>query len=109
MSGHHHTVESPLGPSSVASVVVDIGGDVGALVVYVPESLAGHELEVRAVGTAWRGAHTAVRERRVGDAPVWAACFGALAIGRYEVRVRDHATGALEVAVCGGRVTEARW
>src|SRR6185369_9072671 len=92
MSGHHHFTETPMGPSSVASVVVDIGGEVGAAVVYVPEALAGHELEVRAVGTEWTGTHTAVRERRAGDAPVWAACFGALAIGRYEVRVRDHGT-----------------
>ena len=109
MSSHHHAPEMTLGPSSVASVVVDIGGEVGAAVVYVPKSLAGHELEVRAVGTEWTGTHTAVRERLVADARVWAACFGALAIGRYEVRVRDHGTRALELAVRGGEVTEARW
>jgi hypothetical protein len=109
MSSHHHAPETALGPSSVASVVVDIGGEVGAAVVYVPESLAGHELELRAVGTEWTGTHTAVRKRLVANAPVWAACFGALAIGRYEVRVRDHGSRALELAVHGGEVTEARW
>jgi hypothetical protein len=110
---HHHDVherdEAPLGPSATASVVADIGGDVGAAVVYVPATLAGHELEVRAVGTEWTGAHTGIRERRVGDAPVWAAFFGSLAAGRYEVRVRGHGARALELAVRGGEVAEARW
>ena len=106
---HHHAPEAPLGPSPAASVVVDIGGEVGAAVVYVPGALAGHELEIRGVGTEWTGTHTAVRERLVGDAPVWAACFGALGAGRYEVRVRGHGTRAVELAVRGGEVTEADW
>jgi len=110
VSGHgHHQAEVPLGPSAAASVVADIGGDVGAAVVYVPVALAGHELEVRAVGTDWTGAHTGIRERRLGAAPVWAAFFGSLAAGRYEVRVRGHASRALELAVRGGEVVEARW
>jgi hypothetical protein len=110
MSGHgHHHDEVPLGPSATASVLADIGGDVGAAVVYVPAALAGHELEVRAVGTDWTGAHTGIRERHVGDAPVWAAFFGSLTAGRYEVRVRGHASRALELAVRGGEVVEARW
>jgi len=106
---HHDHGEAPSGPSAAASVVADIGGDVGAAVVYVPAALAGHELEVRAVGTDWTGAHTGIRERRVGDAPVWAAFFGSLAAGRYEVRVRGHGVRALELAVRGGEVAEARW
>jgi hypothetical protein len=110
MSGHgHHHVEELAGPSATASVVADIGGDVGAAVVYVPAALAGHELEVRAVGTDWTGAHTGIRERHVGDTPVWAAFFGSLTAGRYEVRVRGHASRAVELAVRGGEVVEARW
>ena len=110
---HHHDVherdDAPLGPSATASVVADIGGDVGAAVVYVPATLAGHELEVRAVGTEWTGAHTGIRERRVADAPVWAAFFGSLTAGRYELRIRDHDSQTVAVEVRGGGVAEARW
>jgi hypothetical protein len=106
---HDHALETPLAATSAASVVIDIGADVGAAVVYVPASLAGHEMEVRAVETDWTGTHTDVRERHVGDSPVCAAFFASLTAGRYEVRVRDHATRALELVVRGGEVTEAHW
>ncbi|MFI5046157.1 MAG: phospholipase [Acidimicrobiia bacterium] len=105
---HVHVTEAPLGPSSGASVVADIGGDVGAGVLYVPETLAGHEMEIRRCGGAWDGTHTGVRER-IGESAVWAAFFGSLAAGQYEVRVRDHGSRAIELEVRGGEVTEARW
>jgi hypothetical protein len=106
---HHHAIEESLGASSAASVIADIGGNVGAAVLYVPEGLAGHEIEVRSVGSAWDGTHVGVRERRIGSAAVWAAFFGSLAAGRYELRVRDDDTRAVDVEVCGGGVAEARW
>jgi hypothetical protein len=106
---HVHAPEAVLGPSSVASVVAEIGGGIGAAVLYVPASLAEHEIEVRAVGRDWDGTHTGVRERLAGDERVWAAFFGSLVAGRYEVRVRDHATRVVELTVRGAEVTEARW
>ena len=106
---HHHAIEEPLGASSPASVIADIGGDVGAAVLYVPEHLAGHEIEIRPLGRGWDGTHVDVRERRLGTAPVWAAFFGSLTAGRYELRVRDDDTHAVDVEVRGGGVAEARW
>ena len=106
---HVRTAEAPLGPSSTASVIADIGGDVGAGVLYVPATLAGHEIEIRAVGSDWDGTHTGIRERRIGDSAVWAAFFGSLAAGHYELRVRDHGARAVELEIRGGEVTEARW
>ena len=35
------------------SVLLDIGGEVGAAAVHVPASLAGAELEIRPVGEPW--------------------------------------------------------
>ena len=105
---HHHAVDEP-GASSAASVVADIGGDVGAAVLYVPEGLAGHEIEIRAAGSSWDGTHVGVRERHIGSAPVWAAFFGSLRAGRYELRIRDHDSRSVEVEVHGGGVAEARW
>jgi hypothetical protein len=106
---HPHDTEVPHGPSGPASVMADVGGDVGAAVLYVPGTLAGLEIEIRPVGSPWNGAHTAVRERRLGDSVIWAAFFGSLAAGRYEVRVRGDGERDLELEVRGGHVAEATW
>jgi hypothetical protein len=106
---HHHDSEAALGPSGPATVMTDIGGDQGAAVLYVPEELAGLEIEIRSVGEPWDGTHTAVRERDLGASVIWAAFFGSLAAGCYEVRVKgDHERGR-ELRVEGGHVAEATW
>jgi hypothetical protein len=107
--GHDHASETAHGPTGAATVLTDIGGDVGAAVVYVPEHLAGLEIEIRAVGAEWDGTHTGVRERHVGGAVLHAGFFGTLHAGRYEVRLRDDDARAVPIEVCGGAVTEARW
>jgi hypothetical protein len=106
---HQHDREDALGPSSQASVMTDIGGDRGAAVLYVPEELAGLEIEIRPVGAPWDGTHTAVRERHLGASVIWAAFFGSLAAGRYEVRVKGDQERDFELLVEGGHVTEATW
>jgi hypothetical protein len=106
---HHHDSEAALGPSAPASVMTDIGGDRGAAVLYVPEQLAGLEIEIRPVGEPWDGTHTGVRERHVGASVIWAAFFGSLAAGCYEVRVKGDRERDLELLVEGGHVTEATW
>jgi hypothetical protein len=109
MIHHHHDENATLGPSESASVMTDIGGDRGAAVLYVPEQLAGLEIEIRPVGQPWAGAHTAVRERHVGASVIWAAFFGSLSAGCYEVRVKDDRARSLELRVEGGHVVEATW
>ena len=54
---HHHLS----GPSEKGSVLIDIGNDVGAVVVTTPSSLIGSEIEIRRCGTSWDGTHVAVR------------------------------------------------
>jgi hypothetical protein len=109
---HAHQTEAPHGPSGPASVMADVGGDVGAAVLYVPQSLAGLEIEIRPVGSPWDGRHTAVRERHLGDSVSWAAFFGSLAAGRYELRVKGsdvRDSRAVELEVSGGHVAEVNW
>ena len=101
--------ETLYGPSEAGSVVADIGGDVGAAILPVPEALAGREIEIRPAGAEWDGTHTGVRERHVSGAVIWAAFFGSLPAGRHEVRVRGDESRTLGLDVAGGRVTEARW
>jgi hypothetical protein len=107
--GHQHTVEAVHGPSGAASVLADIGGTVGAAVLYVPESLAGLEIEIRPTGGEWDGTHTAVRERHLRASVIWAAFFGSLPAGRYELRVRADGRRVRELEVCGGHVAEVSW
>jgi hypothetical protein len=103
--------EHTLAPSGEGTVVLDVGGDVGAAVIYVPAGLAGHEIEVRPHDGRWAGTHTAVRERRVRSGSRYAAVFGSMPAGRYDFRVRHGRAenAALEVDVAGAAVTEARW
>lgn len=97
------------GPSEKGSVLLDIGGDVGAAIVNTPASLVGSEIEIRRCGTAWAGTHVAVRERHVAGGAVHAALFSSLVHGDYEVRIRGDADSPTTVlTVQGGRVSETR-
>jgi hypothetical protein len=99
-----------LGPSGQGTVVLDIGGGCGALVIWVPPSLDGAELELRPVGAAWQGQHTAVRPRDLGVGRRFAAVFGALGAGCYQLRVRGTDTGPItDVEVVGGTIAESTW
>jgi hypothetical protein len=99
-----------MAPSGEGSVVLDIGGDTGAVVIHCAASLDGAEIEIRPVGSKWDGTHTAVRQRDLRDRTCFAAVFGAVAGGRSELRIRGgDAEPQLEVLVVGGAISEATW
>jgi len=102
-----HTTDEVLPDASgPGMVVVDVGGDIGAAAVRVPDRLDGSELEVRRVGDEWAGIHVAVRERPVGGRSIYVALFPALAAGRYEIRLKGDAGSDLgQFMVAGGEVT----
>ena len=97
------------GPSERGSVLLDIGGDVGAAIVSTPASLLGSEIEIRRCGSAWDGTHVAVRERHVSGGMVHAALFSGLGHGLYEVRLRGDVGGPVTtLSVEGGRLKTTR-
>jgi hypothetical protein len=98
-------------PSGPGSVVLDIGGEVGAAAIYVSPTLADVEIEIRSVFDDWAGVHVAVRERALANGTIWAALFPALVEGRYEIRVRhgEPCAPTGEVSVIGGQVTTLEW
>ena len=66
------------------ALVVDIGGDTGALIVYAPPVLVGREIEIaRADTSSGHPVHNVVRPRRVGPWVVHAAVFPGLPAGTY--------------------------
>ena len=98
-------------PSPVAAVVLDIGDGFGAVVIDTPPSLEGREIEIRKVGTEWRGVHTAVRARLIPTGTQFAAVFGSLPEGRYDLRVRGGLSECpvVSIDVTGASVTYFPW
>jgi hypothetical protein len=88
--------------------VLDIGGDIGALVLYAGESLREREVEISPIGDDERRTHTAIHERRVGDQVVYAGIFPQLREGRYRLWT-DDAGLTSEVDIAGGEVSRVDW
>lgn len=90
------------------SVVLDIGDDVGALVVHTDGDLLGREVEVVALGDPGRRTHAAVRAHAVGGGLHQAAVITGLTAGGY---VLWHPSGTPwgAVVIRGGTVTEVHW
>ena len=91
-------------PPQGGPVVVDIGGDVGALIVRLDHELLGSELHLRQDGWT-HTVHTGVWDRPLGDQLVTVAVYPALVQGTYEILDRDGAVRHT-VAIEGGRVAE---
>ncbi|MGP7996339.1 MAG: hypothetical protein ACLPKI_03230 [Streptosporangiaceae bacterium] len=101
--------ETSPGPSRPGSVVLDIGGDTGALIIIAPAAMDGHEIHVSPVGPPRvPRTHAVVRERRLTPAHCHAAVYPALAGGEYTIW-RDRHTPAGTVVIRGGAITSYRW
>jgi hypothetical protein len=87
---------------------LDVGGDVGALVVYAPGEYLGQEIELAPNDDLSQLVHTVVRERRVGGRQLFPAVFPSLPRGRYRICFRGARAGE-RVTVRGGAVTETTW
>lgn len=90
------------------AAVLDIGEDVGALLIYCPPYLCGQQIDVSPCERLWERIHTDVLERQAHGKPVFAALFLALAAGPYVIW-GQHAMPAGEVIITGGRVSELNW
>src|SRR5262245_11075723 len=92
------------GSGGLDGLLLDIGGEVGALVVYADPVFEGREIEVRPADiTDAPRIHTVVREHRSG---VVAAVFVELIEGRYELLHPDDDRRWAEIRIEGGRIAE---
>ena len=113
--GPHHEVEAELGPSGEGTVVLDIGGDRGAAIIFTSESLSGQEIEIRPADRPWDGTHTAIRPRDLRDTVAHAGVFGSLPAGPYQLRIRRgdperSGSGPLvDLVVVGGEIAQVEW
>jgi hypothetical protein len=84
--------------------VLDIGEDVGALVLYTRPELHGREIEVNPLGVSpdARRVHSAVLERSANGRTIFAAVYPELRAGDYEVVC----PGSPRFTITAGAVTE---
>ena len=116
--GHHHHDHGAHAPGHVSAhnpgagqgpVVLDIGEDVGALVLHARDDMVGREIHISPAGRDDDRSHVEVLPRRTPGGTVRpTAVFGALAQGRWTLWGADGGP-VLVVAVAGGEVAEATW
>lgn len=117
------TTENPY--AGQGPVLLDIGDDVGAIVVAMPASTEGLEVEVRPAGTTVHAADTHIHEdhshahgafphvgvvaRPNGNGVAYTLIYPALPEGDYELVPLSHGPVVMTVSVAGGAVTRATW
>jgi hypothetical protein len=93
--------ETVFPPSWDGSVVLDIGNDVGALVLHTSVEWLGREIDLLPDDRSIPPTHSAVRERRLPDGSSYAAVYPQLQAGRYTVEDSRQL-----LTIVGGRVTQ---
>lgn len=101
--------ELSAGPSDPGTVVMELGGDIGALILYTSADLNGREIEIsRADEPGARRTHSQVRPRHTPGATRYAAVYPDLAAGPYTIW-RDQQSPAAATVIAGGQVTTSHW
>ncbi len=90
------------------TVVLDIGQNVGALIIYTTAELRGREIEVSPQGKDAARVHVEVLERRINGQPVFAAVFPGLRAGDYNIW-ENAPNRCSSVTIVGGRVAAVDW
>jgi hypothetical protein len=99
--GHHHPAAGELG----VSPSLDIGGDVGAMVVHLAGPTRTGELEAQPADRPTARFHTGVHLRPVVGGELWVAVFPDVAGGDYEL-LDDDGKPIASVHVTGGQVSD---
>lgn len=105
MSHSHAT-----GATGAGSVILELGGQIGVLVLHAPAELHGQEIEISRCDcdAPTRRTHSLVRQRETASGTSYAAVYPGVPAGRYTVW-RDTTTAAGTVTVRGGQVAQFHW
>jgi hypothetical protein len=112
--GSDHDHSHGLGEENYAArrhpeqVVLDIGEDIGALIVHTDAGMLGVEVEISATGQDDRRTHKDVLEREINGRPAYTAVFDKVREGSYTLWVDDVAR-AREVLVAGATIAQLDW
>lgn len=87
-------------------VMLDIGGDIGALILTLPDSLADTEIHISPAGVDGPTAeHTGVHPRTLGGRTRQVAVFPSLTAGAYQLWHPHDASFLTDAHIDGGKVT----
>jgi hypothetical protein len=101
--------EPAAGPSGPGTVVMDLGADVGALILFTPARMDGKEIEIsRNDDPGGRRTHSQVRQRHVATVTKYAAVYPGLHAGQYTIWGDDQRP-AITTVITGGQITSCRW
>jgi len=106
--GHSHPVEDYAARKHPEFVVLDIGEDLGALIIHTDPELHGVEIEISPDGQDAKRSHKQVLERSADGRAQFTAVFDGLRGGRYTLWLEGNARHR-GVAVESGRVAELTW
>ncbi len=88
--------------------VLDIGDDIGALIIHSRPELCGRQIDVSPKGRTWQRTHTDVLERRTNGYSRFAALFLSLPAEDYIIW-SDNSRPVGEITIAGGQVAEIDW
>lgn len=89
-------------------VVLEIGEDVGALIVHADPGLHGAEIEISPSRDDHLRSHKEVLERSINGSPAFTAVFDAMPAGSYTLWMAGRAR-VRDLKVPGGEIVEVDW
>jgi hypothetical protein len=108
MHGHAHSHERYADRTHPEFVVLDIGEDVGALIIHADPEMHGVEVEISPAEDDARRSHKEVLQRAMNGRPAFTAVFDGLAAGSYTLWVAGEPR-ARRVVIDGAAITELDW
>jgi hypothetical protein len=113
--GHHHPHDHPHTHDHTAAhrpheeaVVLELGEELGALVVYTDRALLHGEIEISPDGDDAARSHKDVLERVVSGRSLYAAVFDNVPVGTYTLW-HDGVALTRGATVAGGTIAEVDW
>ena len=98
----------PVARAHPEPVVLNIGGSLGALVVYWDAAELDTPIEISSSSDDDQRQHQHILERPLQGRTIYAAVFDAIAEGSYTLWVADQVRER-DVLVAGGQVTQLHW
>jgi hypothetical protein len=105
---HNHDHEAYADRPHPEFVVLDIGGDVGALIVHADPELHGVEVEISPTEDDGSRSHKEVLQRSINGRPAFTAVFDGLPAGTYTLWMHGQAR-ARRVSIERSKITELDW
>jgi hypothetical protein len=105
---HDRPVENYSARKHPELVALDIGDDIGALIVHADGHLHGVEVEISRAREDERRSHREVLERSIAGRPAFTAVFDGLTAGTYTLWIGGKAR-TRGVTIEGGAITQLDW